>query len=101
MLTAAPSLMGAAMTSLIQRWFAEHPDSVGETYGQHFRTAARFGLAMVSGGLACLAHALVPALFERTGSRTVKRLYAEMTARQPGMPRPAHEDARWRPEYEI
>jgi hypothetical protein len=89
------------MTSLIHRWFADHPRSVGESYAQHFHTAARFGLALFSGGLACLAHALVPALFERTGSRTVKRLYSEMTARQPRMMRPAHEDPRWQPEYEI
>ena len=89
------------MTSLIRHLFDEHPRSVGESYAEHFRTAARFGLTMVSGGIACFAHALVPALFERTGSRTVKRLYAEMAARQPGMPRPAHEDLRWQPEYEI
>ena len=89
------------MTSLIHRWFAEHPRSVGESYAEHFRTAACFGLALVSGGVACLAHALVPALFERTGSRAIKRLYAEMVARQPGMSRPAHEDSRWQPEYEI
>ena len=82
-------------------WFAEHPRSVGETYAEHFRAAGRFGLAMVSGGVACLAHALVPALFERTGSQTVKRLYSEMAARQPDLIRPAHEDPRWRPEYEI
>jgi hypothetical protein len=89
------------MTASIRKWFAAHPRAVGETYVEHFRTAARFGLAMVSGGLACFAHALVPALFERTGSRTVKRLYAEMVARQPGLGRPAHEDPRWQPEYEI
>ena len=89
------------MTSLIRHLFDEHPRSVGESYAAHFRTAARFGLTMVSGGIACFAHALVPALFERTGSRTIKRLYAEMTARQPGLMRPAHEDPRWRPEYEI
>jgi len=89
------------MNSPIHRWFAEHPRLVGESYVEHFHAAARFGLMMVSGGLACLLHALVPALFERTGSRTVKKLYAEMTARQPGMGRPAHEDPRWRPEYEI
>jgi hypothetical protein len=92
--------MGNGMSNPIE-WFAEHPRSVGETYAEHFRAAARFGLAMVSGGAACLAHAFVPALFERTGSRTVKRLYAEMAARQPGHPKPAHEDPRWRPEYEI
>lgn len=89
------------MSTLIQRWFVAHPRDVGESYAEHFRAAARFGLVMLSGSLACLAHALVPALFERTGSRTVKRLYAEMVARQPGMGRAAHEDPRWRPEYEI
>ena len=93
--------MGAPMTALLHRWFAAHPRSVGETYAEHFGIAVRFGLALVSAGIACLLHALVPALFERTGSRTVKRLYGEMTARQPGLFRPAHEDPRWRPEYEI
>ena len=89
------------MTAMLHRWFAAHPRSVGETYAEHFGIAVRFGLALVSAGIACLLHALVPALFERTGSRTVKRLYAEMTARQPGLFRPAHEDPRWQPEYEI
>ena len=89
------------MTALLRRWFSEHPHSVGESYADHFRVAVRFGAAMVSAGVACMLHALVPALFERTGSRTIKRLYAEMVARQPGMGRPAHEDPRWRPEYEI
>lgn len=89
------------MTAMLHRWFAAHPRSVGETYAQHFGIAVRFGLALLSAGIACLLHALVPALFERTGSRTVKRLYAEMTARQPGLFRPAHEDPRWQPEYEI
>jgi hypothetical protein len=43
-----------------------------------------------------------PALFRRpAGSRAVKRLYSEMAARQPDLIRPAHEDPRWRPEYEI
>ena len=97
----ARSTMGAGKTALIHRWFAAHPRSVGETYAEHFLTAARFGAAMVSAGTACLLHALVPALFERTGSRTVKRLYGEMAARQPALLRPAHEDPRWQPEYEI
>ena len=89
------------MTDLIDRWFAEHPRSVGESYREHFLTALRFALAMLAGGLACLVHALVPALFERTGSRTVKRLYSDMVSRQPGMAPPAYEDPSWRPEYEI
>ena len=89
------------MTNPIHRWFAEHPQSVGETYPEHFGIAFRFGLAMLAGGLACLVHALFPKLFERTGSRTIERLYSKLVARQPGDVRLAHEEPGWRPEYEI
>ena len=89
------------MTSLIDRLFAGHPRSVGETYAQHFAIAVRFGLSMLAGGMACLVHALVPALFEPTGSRTIKRLYSDMLSRQPGKARPAYEEPSWQPEYEI
>ena len=89
------------MTAMLHRWFAAHPHSVGETYAEHFRVAARFGTALASAGIACLIHALVPALFERTGRRAVKRLYGEMAARQPSLLRPTHDDPRWQPEYEI
>ena len=89
------------MPGPLHRLFAAHPLSVGESYGEHFLVAWRFGVALLSGGLACLVHALVPALCERTGSTTIKRLYGEMVSRQPGAPRPAHEEPHWRPEYEI
>lgn len=89
------------MASLIDRWFIAHPRSVGETYSQHFRVAARFGVILVGGGFACLVHAFLPMRFERTGSGTVKRLYSEMVARQPGASRPAHEEQDWQLEYEI
>ncbi|MGZ3195736.1 MAG: DUF6356 family protein [Croceibacterium sp.] len=89
------------MPDPIRRWFVAHPESVGETYPEHFGVATRFGLAMVGGGFACLVHALVPALFVRPGSTTIKGLYGEMVARQPGAPRPAHEEPHWQPEYEI
>lgn len=89
------------MTQLLDKWFAAHPRSVGETYPQHFAVAWRFGLAMILGGLAALVHGLFPALFERTGSSTVKRLYSRMVARQPSLARPAYEAAEWQLEYEI
>jgi hypothetical protein len=89
------------MTNLIDRLFADHPRSVGETYPEHFGLALRFGLSMLAGGLACLVHALFPKLFERTGSTTIKRLYAEIVARQPSREPMAHEEPGWRPEYEI
>ena len=89
------------MTNLIDRWFAEHPRSVGENYAEHFGIAVRFGAAMVAGGFACFVHAAFPKLFERTGSGTVKRLYTRLQERQPGREPLAHEDPSWRPEYEI
>ena len=68
---------------MIARLFTDHPESVGESYGEHALTAARFGTAMVAGGLACFVHALVPSLFTHTGSTTIKRLHGSMTARRP------------------
>lgn len=88
---------------MIDRVFLDHPRTVGESYPKHARTALGFGVRMIAGGVACVVHALVPVWFERTGSSTVKILYARMKARQPAF---AHEDpafstAQWQPEYEI
>jgi hypothetical protein len=58
--------------------FTEHPASVGETYGEHFRTATSFSAAMVVGGVACLLHALLPFLCVTTASRTIARLHERM-----------------------
>jgi hypothetical protein len=58
--------------------FVRHPRSVGETYFEHMWMSAGFGLAMIIGGLACLVHALCPALCEFTGSRTISALYGRM-----------------------
>ena len=42
----------------------------------------------------------LPALFVRTGSTAVKRLYGEMAARQPDLATP-HQEPEWQLEYEI
>ena len=63
---------------MLERWFVEHPRSVGETYFEHLRAASSFGVSMVVGGLGCLVHALLPNLFATTGSRTVRGLYERM-----------------------
>ncbi len=83
--------------------FLDHPRSVGERYGEHAGVALRFGAAMIGGGIACLVHAVVPALFTRTASDTVKRLYAVMRARQPAFAQtpPAFHHAEWQLDYEI
>ena len=88
---------------MIDRIFLSHPRSVGESYGEHAATAARFGFAMIVGGAACVVHAVLPFLFARTASDTVKRLYAQMKARQPAFSKdkPAFQQPEWQLEYEI
>jgi len=88
---------------MIDRVFLAHPRSIGESYGEHAATAFGFGWAMLWGGLACIVHSLIPALFARTASDTVKRLYAQMRARQPAFAAtpPAFHEPGWQLEYEI
>lgn len=71
------------LPAMIQRLFIDHPHSIGESYGQHARTAWSFGWRMVVGGLACMVHAVLPGLFVKTASRTVVQLDAEMRGRKP------------------
>jgi hypothetical protein len=58
---------------------------------------------MVVGGVACMVHAVLPFVFPRTASDRVKKLYAQMVARQPAFAerRPAFQEPEWQIEYEI
>jgi hypothetical protein len=58
--------------------FTEHPASVGESYLEHMAMALSFAGAMLVGGLACLAHAFLPFLCERTGSSAIAALHERM-----------------------
>lgn len=58
--------------------FTDHPHRLGESYARHFLHAARFGLTMIAGGVACIVHAALPFACERTGSDTVRKLYRSM-----------------------
>ena len=66
--------------------FLRHPRSIGENYAQHFATAFEVGLRLVAAGAACLVHAFLPALFERTASRTVSALHTRMVVNRQRMP---------------
>lgn len=66
--------------------FLRHPHSVGETYGEHAVTASGFGLTLIATGLACMVHALLPFLFEKTASACVMRLHARMSQRRTSSP---------------
>lgn len=60
------------------KFFSRHLDSVDESYFQHACHAGGFALRMFLGSLACLAHAVFPFLFERTGSDVIRRLHDRM-----------------------
>ncbi len=62
----------------LHRLFTEHPASVGETYFQHLAAAWGFSWRMMLASLACLVHALLPFLFEKTGSRAITLLHDRM-----------------------
>ena len=68
-------------STLIDRWFLNHPATVDETYIQHMRFAAGFAFWLGVAAGAATIHALVPALFETTASRILRRLVARMDAR--------------------
>ena len=52
----------------------EHLRTAGESYVEHLLFAASVGLIALGAGLACLIHAFVPALCQRTCSTTVRLL---------------------------
>ena len=69
---------------ITERLFIEHPRSIGETYLEHQQHALGFGVELVLAGIACILHALVPAIFVTTGSRAVTRLYGRMVTNRAG-----------------
>ena len=85
-MNAGPTISASAPNSdrsgLIDRLLLAHPRTVGETYAEHAGIAGRFGATMVFGGVKCLIHAILPAVFERSASDTVGRLNGELTRRR-------------------
>ncbi len=81
---------------MVGRWFREHPTSLGMSWTQHGAGAALIGARMVGSGLACMVHAVVPALFTETAGRTVMSLHDQMTRRKASAANPEA----W-PDYEI
>lgn len=58
--------------------FTKHPASVGESYFEHLRHASGFAGSMITGGLACFMHAILPFMFTHTGSRVIATLNTRM-----------------------
>lgn len=72
----------APRSNLLGRLLFDHPSKVGETYAEHAGIASRFGGSMVFGGLKCLVHAVLPAVFERSASDCVAKLHRELERRR-------------------
>ena len=72
---------------MLRRAFLDHPQAVGESYGEHFAVASGFAGELMMAALACAVHAVVPCLFERTGSRAIRRLHDRMIANRRVAPR--------------
>lgn len=62
------------------RWFTEHPQSVGESYGQHFKFAVSTGWLLMRAGFLCAVHGLLPFVFKTKAADAVARLAAHYTA---------------------
>jgi hypothetical protein len=59
----------------------EHLHGVNEGYFQHMQFAFYIGGTMILGGVLAIAHALVPALFQRDASGIICRLHEKIQAR--------------------
>ncbi len=67
---------------MFRRLFLDHPQQIGESYGEHLLAAGSFALTMIGAGLACLIHAIIPGLFVTTGSDMIERLHDRMVLKR-------------------
>ncbi|MGC6422010.1 MAG: DUF6356 family protein [Flavobacteriaceae bacterium] len=63
--------------------FTRHPHSVGENYWQHFGFAVVTGLKLIGWGCIAIIHGIFPFAFTTFVSDRIRRLYHNITARQP------------------
>jgi Family of unknown function (DUF6356) len=69
------------MSKLFNHLFLDHPQEVGESYGQHAAAASRYGWRLLKASACAYLHALVPALHKTTASDTVRGMAAELNGR--------------------
>lgn len=63
---------------MLRQMFVDHPESVGESYIEHFFVALGFAATMLGTGVALVIHAFLPGLFVKTGSAAITGLHARM-----------------------
>ena len=64
------------MKRIVNKMFFDHPNAVGETYFQHFKSATRIGNKMLFFSVAEYVHAVVPGidLFKAAGTTSSKEI---------------------------
>lgn len=58
--------------------FTKHPNSIGETYWQHFWFATCFAANLLVAGICCLIHAIFPFVFKDTASNILARIVKKL-----------------------
>ena len=66
---------------MFKKIFLEHPHSVGESYMEHQGFALAASFRLFTAAFACLIHAFVPGLLEKTASRIVREMYTVINGR--------------------
>ena len=69
------------MSTILHRLFLSHPQTVDESYGEHFLFALGFAARLFGAGLAALVHAIIPCLFETTASRIIREMHDRIANR--------------------
>ena len=69
------------MHATLHRLFMSHPQTVDESYGEHFLFALGFATRLLGAGLAALVHAIIPCLFETTASRMICEMHDRIARR--------------------
>jgi hypothetical protein len=74
------------MQTILHRLFLSHPQTVDESYGEHFLFALGFAARLLGAGLAALVHAIIPCLFETTASRMIREMHDRIASRGHALP---------------
>tara|TARA_B100000214_G_scaffold355120_1_gene312610 strand:- start:228 stop:482 length:255 start_codon:yes stop_codon:yes gene_type:complete len=62
--------------------FTNHPESVGQTYFEHFKFAVKVSISLFKAFSACLIHAVYPPLHKNTASATIAELHNRIEQRK-------------------
>jgi hypothetical protein len=69
------------MQATLHKLFLSHPQTVDESYGEHFWFALGFAARLFGAACAALVHAVIPCLFEKTASRMIREMHERIASR--------------------